>query len=279
MSAVVESTAKEANGERSGPRGPRKNGGGKGRARGGPRGKKQAPGGGEGEGGKGRRNPSVGEDGVTKRGSVARESDVKAVAGYVANALRTDGVVELLAAGPPSVNRAVKAVCLARNYLEDDGVDLVVDPAFLGTEELPASNETVLTVRSVPRAHKADGDGGAAAAPADQATVEFNVAGNSVPTAVAGAVAKAVRKGETVVAYAMGAQAVTRGFKAMWKAKTYLAEEDVQIFVRPEFCKPEPGDTYSTKIAFKCLLGPIEAAAPVPKADADAAPETAEDDN
>ena len=59
-------------------------------------------------------------------GQLAHASDVKAVAGYVANALRTDGVVELLAAGPPSVNRAVKAVCLARNYLEDDGVDLVV---------------------------------------------------------------------------------------------------------------------------------------------------------
>ena len=203
----------------------------------------------------------VGDDGVTKRGSVARESDVKSVAGYVAQALRSDGKVELLAAGPPSVNRAVKAVCLARNYLEADRMDLVVDPTFLGTEASPASNEAVIRIAAAPR------DGAPADAPDAQ---EFNVASGSVPTAVAGAIAKAVRKGDGVVAFAMGAQAVTRGIKAVWKAKTYLAEEGVALTVRPEFCKPEPDEAWSTKIAFKCLVAgaPAEPAAEPEPADA-----------
>ena len=205
----------------------------------------------------------VGDDGVTKRGSVARESDVKSVAGYVAQALRSDGKVELLAAGPPSVNRAVKAVCLARNYLEADRMDLVVDPTFLGTEASPASNEAVIRISAAPR------DGAPAAADAADAQ-EFNVASGSVPTAVAGAIAKAVRKGDGVVAFAMGAQAVTRGIKAVWKAKTYLAEEGVALTVRPEFCKPEPDEAWSTKIAFKCLVAgaPAEPAAEPEPADA-----------
>ena len=69
---------------------------------------------------------------------------------------------------------------------------------------------------------------------------------------------------------AMGAQAVTRGIKAVWKAKTYLAEEGVALTVRPEFCKPEPDEAWSTKIAFKCLVAgaPAEPAAEPEPADA-----------
>jgi len=190
-----------------------------------------------------RRRASVGEAGV-KRGSVGRESDVKAVAGFVAMTLRSEGRLELLAAGPRAVNRAVKAVCLARKYLDADAVDLVVDPEFLGCDEKPANNEAVLKIAARPAA-EADRSG----------DVEFNVAGASKPGAVAGAVASALRRGEGVTAYAMGDQAVTRGLKACWKAGIFLADASrgptVRFLVQPEFCAPAGDDTYSTKIAFR----------------------------
>lgn len=61
---------------------------------------------------------------------VASNSAPKALAGAVSGLLRAEPQVELLAVGPHAVNQAVKALAIARGYLEADGIDVIVQPAF-----------------------------------------------------------------------------------------------------------------------------------------------------
>ena len=61
---------------------------------------------------------------------VSTQSRPAAVAGAVAGTIREQGRVEMRAIGAGAVNQAVKAVALARGYLEQEGVQVVCLPAF-----------------------------------------------------------------------------------------------------------------------------------------------------
>ena len=65
---------------------------------------------------------------------VSAQSRPNAVAGAIAALLRLDGVVEMQAIGPHAVNQAVKSLAIARSYLEQDALDLVVAPGFVKLE-------------------------------------------------------------------------------------------------------------------------------------------------
>ena len=62
---------------------------------------------------------------------VAASSKATSLAGAIAWAIRQQEDVELVAIGAAAVNQAVKAVAVARTYLEPDGLDLVVIPRFV----------------------------------------------------------------------------------------------------------------------------------------------------
>ena len=53
------------------------------------------------------------------------------VAGAISAVIRNDRQVQVQAIGAQAVNQAVKAIAIARNYLEDDGLDIVCQPSFL----------------------------------------------------------------------------------------------------------------------------------------------------
>lgn len=61
---------------------------------------------------------------------VAAQSRSAAVAGAIAGIMRTEEQAEMQAVGPCAINQAIKAVAIARNYLEQDGIDLVIVPVF-----------------------------------------------------------------------------------------------------------------------------------------------------
>ena len=61
---------------------------------------------------------------------VAASSRSTAVAGAIAGIVRERGQVDVQAIGAGAVNQAVKAVAIARGYLELDGIDVVCIPAF-----------------------------------------------------------------------------------------------------------------------------------------------------
>ena len=65
---------------------------------------------------------------------VSAQSRPNAVAGAVAALLRLDGAVEMQAIGPHAVNQAVKSLAIARSYLVQDNLDLLVAPGFVKLE-------------------------------------------------------------------------------------------------------------------------------------------------
>jgi stage V sporulation protein S len=65
---------------------------------------------------------------------VAATSRSTAVAGSIAGFVREQHQVEVRAIGAGAVNQAVKAVIIARRYLEQDGLDLVFVPNFESVE-------------------------------------------------------------------------------------------------------------------------------------------------
>ena len=65
---------------------------------------------------------------------VAANSRTSAVAGAIAGVFREQQGVQIQAIGASAVNQAVKAVALARDYLSEDGYNIVVIPSFVDVE-------------------------------------------------------------------------------------------------------------------------------------------------
>ena len=81
---------------------------------------------------------------------VTATSPSNAVAGAIAGVVRESGRAELQAIGAAAVNQATKAVAIARGYLAQDGIDVVLVPGFT---EVTIANEvrTALTLVVEPR--------------------------------------------------------------------------------------------------------------------------------
>ncbi len=61
---------------------------------------------------------------------VSAQSRSTAVAGAIAGVMREHGYAEMQAIGASAVNQAIKAIAIARGYLEQDQIDLAVIPNF-----------------------------------------------------------------------------------------------------------------------------------------------------
>lgn len=61
---------------------------------------------------------------------VSARSRSTAVAGAIAGVIRQHNVAEVQAIGAGAVNQAVKALAIARGYLEEDEIDIVCTPEF-----------------------------------------------------------------------------------------------------------------------------------------------------
>ena len=65
---------------------------------------------------------------------VSATSRTSAVAGAIAGIFRDQKFANVQAIGASAVNQAVKALALARNYLAEDGYDVVCIPEFVDVE-------------------------------------------------------------------------------------------------------------------------------------------------
>ncbi len=65
---------------------------------------------------------------------VSATSRTSAVAGAIAGIFREQKCANVQAIGASAVNQAVKALALARNYLAEDGYDVVSIPEFVDVE-------------------------------------------------------------------------------------------------------------------------------------------------
>lgn len=61
---------------------------------------------------------------------VSSKSNPNSVAGALANVFREKGIVEIQSVGAGALNRAIKAVAIARGFVAPSGKNLVCIPAF-----------------------------------------------------------------------------------------------------------------------------------------------------
>ena len=62
---------------------------------------------------------------------VSTRSRPSAVAGAIAGVIRESGTAEVQSIGAGATNQAIKAVAIARSYLQEEGIDIVCIPAFI----------------------------------------------------------------------------------------------------------------------------------------------------
>ncbi len=65
---------------------------------------------------------------------VSGKSRTSAVAGAIAGVFREQRHVEVQAIGASAINQAVKALALSRNYLTEDGYNVIFVPEFVDVE-------------------------------------------------------------------------------------------------------------------------------------------------
>ena len=65
---------------------------------------------------------------------VAANSRTSAVAGAIAGIVREHRRAEVQAIGAGAVNQSVKAVAIARGYLQEDGIDVICIPEFTSVD-------------------------------------------------------------------------------------------------------------------------------------------------
>ena len=81
---------------------------------------------------------------------VASSSRTSAVAGAIAGVVRDHGRAEAQAIGAGAVNQAIKAVAIARNYLQEEGKDIICIPEFT-TVDIEGKERTALKLTIEPR--------------------------------------------------------------------------------------------------------------------------------
>jgi stage V sporulation protein S len=108
---------------------------------------------------------------------VSAKSRSTAVAGAIAGVIRESRHAEVQAIGAGAVNQAIKAVAIARGYLEQDGLDIYCIPTFAEVDINGEERTAVkLAIESRPLnkpTQETSNNGQTAAAPATESNPEL----------------------------------------------------------------------------------------------------------
>jgi len=77
------------------------------------------------------RRPSVGKALEGRSLKVGKDTEAKSLAGAIASCTREGSRIEMTAIGAGSVNQAIKAIAIARQYVEEEAIDLCCRPEFV----------------------------------------------------------------------------------------------------------------------------------------------------
>jgi stage V sporulation protein S len=81
---------------------------------------------------------------------VSARSRSTAVAGAIAGVVREHGRAEVQSIGAGAVNQAIKAAAIARGYLQEDGIEVIIIPTFTDIE-IEGQERTAVRLRVEPR--------------------------------------------------------------------------------------------------------------------------------
>lgn len=185
------------------------------------------------------------------------------MAGKIAHTVRASIQPSLSVVGKPSINQAVKAIAVARKYLADDKLDVCFQPSFR-TEN---HGRAYLSLKVVP-------------APVDELPpageeMEIRVSSKSRHAKVGGALAARVREHANVTITAVGIDAVTNATMAACHARFFLANDNLDLSLKPEFVTTEKGGAELTAVKMHLSVVAVDpavaaavAAVPVPESEA-----------
>ncbi len=81
---------------------------------------------------------------------VSAGSRTSAVAGAIAGVVREHRRADVQAIGAGAVNQSIKAIAIARNYLQEDGIDIICVPEFTSVD-IDGKERTALRLVIEPR--------------------------------------------------------------------------------------------------------------------------------
>lgn len=165
---------------------------------------------------------------------VRPNADVHQTAGYIAAGVRSGAPPLVLADSLAGANQAMKALAVARSFLERDKLDIIVAPHFQDYYEDASSCNVKLLLALV-------SDDSVREATHCNSAVQLSVSAESEPTKVAGAIAGSAREGSPMYCTAMGPQAVLRTVKSIFLARRYLEADALYPYFVPEFGKSSDG--------------------------------------
>lgn len=175
---------------------------------------------------------------------VGGQSNPKSVAGSIAHLIRAGNTPEVLAVGDSSVNQAVKAIAIARNYLRDERMDICFQPELINTNQFDFGVSFII--------HQAYNRSAQQEKFALENSDTVKVASKSVPGTVAGSIAGRLRDGKRVSVGAIGATNVGISVKSIIYAREYLKNDCIDIYVKPDFVST--GDTGESRTGIRLGL-------------------------
>lgn len=171
---------------------------------------------------------------------VGPASDSKKVAGMIAHVTREQGGPPIiLAGGAASINQAVKAIAIAKQYLaeEESGpIDILVQPQFDGQ----SPRATLFLKASAP-------------IPEDDSAEVLTVRSLSDPGKVAGAICGRIRENKAVALETVGPDGVYHVVEAVALSRRFLAEEQYDVKFTAKFQEMEWNDKTSSGLYFQVL--------------------------
>ena len=239
-------------------------GGGRGRSgdRGRGRGRGRGGGRGRGRGGSSAASSSASEgvsDGTVR---VKATSPVQKLAGAIAHTLRGGKACTVSGIGPPAINQAIKGIIQAREYLEEEGLDLQMTASVnreIGPNAIDIEVERVAARLKLPSL---------------EAEPDFKAGSATRIAKLAGAIAARLRESSTAIhtCSAMGPTAVAVMVKAAALTETYVEDDGLKLAFVPEKIivkvEADGDDDDGERRAMRLAVFVKSRSAPKPKTDA-----------
>jgi stage V sporulation protein S len=170
------------------------------------------------------------------------KADVRSLAGAIAHTVRAGDPPTVMATGVDSINHAIKAIATARQYLDENKLDISCQSVFRNQDK---GAVTFILTKSGLRVRKLD----------EKEDVEspLKVAANSDPASAAGAIAGKVRNGERVIIQSIGPSSVEATVRAVTLARRFLEKDSLDLAFRAEWVHVDVADGKRSAIKFSIL--------------------------
>lgn len=166
----------------------------------------------------------VGVEGGRETLKVSSGTVPNKLAGAICNVVRESAgaIPGVMATGPASINQAIKGIAIARKYLLEESIEILVKPQF--EEDLRSGSNVIFGISKASRPFKCE--------PTED---DLSAKDKTDCFKLAGAIAGRLRDGEQVACTTKGPVPVLVAVKAIALAQDYVQEEGIDIKFAVQF--------------------------------------------